>query len=96
MSRGYYGYNQEIERKQKAMSRLVERSPEYRASFYDPNNYFIYVKVDEHGKKYIKKIYLTGSRKLAKKLTNRKVRHMDSVPNHAGYRKTIPYDYILF
>lgn len=61
--------------------------------------YFVYETENEQtGKKYVKRLYLSGCRKLAKRETNRKVRNSknDFSLKGGGYRKKFDYWWTLF
>lgn len=63
----------------------------------DANGYFYSEKENEFGIKYYTRFYLSGCRKLAKKMTNRKLRKSYTyVPKGAFYRKVFDYDNTLF
>lgn len=58
--------------------------------------YFVEHKHWDDPKSFLKRSYLSGRRKTAKLGTNHIIRHMENVPNYAGYRKSFDYWWELF
>lgn len=92
----------EVERKnRKRLNRYArkQRAKRKKKRLADQGVYFVYEKeCRETGNKYVTQFYLTGSRKLAKRETNRKIRNSknDFSLKGGGYRKKFDYWWTVF